>query len=95
MVINSTLIPAWLVGAFMVWAGGIWLLSREHVVRMDSRIFATTFLIWGAIYGIVYQFMDINVETRGFITRFMIIMVCLSQALPLTISYIRSLKRGE
>ena len=93
--LDPSTIPAWFVGAIMIYTGLIWLISRTKRIRMDSRIFATPFLIWGLVYGVVFQFFDISIEARGFLSRFMLVMLSISQGLPLTISYIRSIKRGD
>lgn len=95
MELTSNTIPAWLVASLMIYTGWIWLASRKHKIRMDSSIFATTFLIWGVVYGVLFQLLSIDIELRGFMSRLMIIIVCLSQAMPLTVSYIRSRKRGD
>lgn len=95
MELTSNTIPAWLIASLMIYTGWIWLASRKHKIRMDSRIFATTFLIWGVVYGILFQILSIEIELRGFMSRLMIMIVCLSQAMPLTVSYIRSRRRGD
>lgn len=91
---DSNTIPAWVVGVFMIWAGASWLISRTRKIRMDSRIFAATLILWGVMYSIVFQFFNLDIEFRAFLSRLMIILVCLSQALPLTISIYRGAKRG-
>lgn len=89
----STDIPAWLVGLFMVYTGLIWYITRKAKIRMDSRIFALTLILEGFVYGIVFQLFNVNTELRGFFSRLMIIILCLSQSLPLTVSYMRSRHR--
>jgi hypothetical protein len=92
---TSTSIPAWLVGIAMIYTGLIWVLSRGHRIRMDSRMFASAFIIWGIIYFVVFQYLGLDVEFRGFLSRLMILLLCISQSFPLTVSLIRSIKRGE
>lgn len=91
--INSHTIPAWAVALIMITTGLMWLISREDKVRMDSRLFAITFILEGIIYGIIYQFFNVSVELRGFFTRVMLIVLSMSQFAPLAISYMRSLQR--
>lgn len=95
MELTSTTIPAWLVAFFMIWAGLMWYVSRKRSIRMDSRIFAYTLFFEGIIYGIVFQFFNVDLEVRGFYGRFMLILLCFSQAFPLTISYFRSINRDN
>jgi hypothetical protein len=91
--INPQTIPAWAVAFIMITTGLMWLLSRNSDVRMDSRIFAITFILEGIVYGIVYQFFNVSIELRGFFTRVMLIVLSMSQFAPLAISYMRSLRR--
>lgn len=93
LILNSNTIPAWVVAAVMLYSGIIWLISRGRTVRMDSRIIGYTLLVEGLIYGVLYQFTNVGVEVRGFFARLMLMLLCLSQSLPLTVSYIRSFKR--
>ena len=91
----SDTIPAWIIALLMIYTGIIWLLSRRHTIRMDSRIFAITFITWGIVYGTVFQFAGLDAEVRGFLSRLMIAMICLSQSFPLTVAYVRSVRRGD
>jgi hypothetical protein len=95
MVINSQTIPAWLVALSMIYTGIIWLLSRKVEIRMDSRIFAFTFILEGMVYAFAFFLLSGNVEIRGFLSRLMVVMICFSQAFPLTVSYIRSIRRAK
>jgi hypothetical protein len=95
MIVDSQTIPAWVIAFVMLYTALIWLLSIKQRVRMDSRIIAGTLIIQGLIYEVVFQFVNPGAEIRGFFSRLMVLMLCLSQALPLTISYFRSLKRGD
>lgn len=94
MELTSNTIPAWVISVAMIYTGFIWLVSRTTQLRMDSRIFSTTFLLWGGLYAL-FQFVLLEIEFRGFLTRLMLLMLCLSQSLPLTISYIRSRNRHD
>lgn len=94
MVVTTNTIPAWFVAIMLILTGIMWLTTRRKEIRMDSRIFAITLILEGLVYGIVYQFLGVGVEVRGFVSRLMVVVLCLSQFLPLTISYIRSIKRG-
>lgn len=93
--IDSQTIPHWLVALFMIYTGFIWWQTSKVEIRMDTRIFAFTFLLEGMVYAGVFFHLSDNVEMRGFLSRLMIVIVCFSQALPLTVSYIRSILRGK
>jgi len=95
MLVDSQTIPAWFVGFVMLYTALIWLLSRKSKIRMDSRIIAYTLLIEGLVYLIIFQLINPGLEVRGFFSRVMVLLLCISQALPLTISYMRSIKRGD
>lgn len=92
---TSATIPAWVIAVIMLYTGTIWLATRKHRIRMDSRIFATAFILWGVIYGVLFQFFSMDIELRGFLSRLMIVMLCISQAFPLTVAYFRSKGRGD
>jgi hypothetical protein len=83
------LIPAWLLGVIIIYTGIAWLLPRSQLCESCKTIFASGFLIWGTVFGILFEFFPLDLETRGFISRIMIIMICISQSIPLTIFYIR------
>jgi len=72
----------------------MWMISRFRKIRMDSRIFAITFIMEGFVYVII-NFYSVDIEIRGFFTRLMIIILCLSQLMPLTVAYMRSLNRDS
>jgi hypothetical protein len=91
--VNSQTIPAWFVAFMMLYTALIWLLSRQAKIRMDSRIIAYTLLVEGIIFEVIFQMVNPGIEIRGFFSRLMYLVLCLSQSLPLTISYMRSLKR--
>lgn len=92
--IDSQTIPAWLVAFCMVHAGVMWLITRKSKIRIDSRIFAVTLILQGILYGI-FQIAEVDVEIRGFFVRLALILLSLSQSVPLTISYFRSLNRDN
>lgn len=91
-IINSQTIPTWLVAVFMILTGLMWIVSRFRTIRMDSRIFAITFLLEGLIYG-MFGFFNVGAEVRAFFVKLMIIILCLSQFVPLAVAYKRSLDR--
>jgi hypothetical protein len=78
----------------MIYTGIVWLMSKNHKIRMDSNIIAYTLILWGALFGLSFistieRDVISNISKAGFI------MICLSQSIPLTVSYIRSKKRGD
>lgn len=78
----------------MIYTGVIWLLTRNHKIRMDSSIIAYTLILWGVLYSIslvstIERGVIENISKAGFI------MICLSQSVPLTVAYIRSIRRGD
>jgi hypothetical protein len=89
MEIFPDIIPSWLLGIIIIYTGIAWLLPRSELCQSCKTIFASGFLIWGTIFGILFEFFPLDLETRGFISRTMILMICLSQSIPLTIFYIR------
>lgn len=93
--LNSQTIPAWFVSIVMILTGLMWIITRRAKIRMDSRIFATTFIMEGLVYGVIFQIFNIDTETRGFFSRLMVLVLCLSQYIPLMVSYLRSKKRDE
>lgn len=90
-------IPSWVPGILMIYTGFIWLVTRKLTIRMDSRIIATTLLIWGVLYtiGSLSNDSNVNILTRLLMSRVVISLICLSQAVPMTISYFRGLRREE
>lgn len=94
MEINSQTIPAWFVAFMMISTGVMWFISRYRRIRMDSRAFAITFILEGIVYALFNTF-GVDVEIRGFFVRLMVVILCLSQFLPLAVAYTRSIKRDE
>lgn len=90
MEIVPDLIPSWLLGIIIIYTGIAWLLPKAHLCRSCRNIFASGFIIWGAVFGILFELFPLDLETRGFISRTMILIICLSQSIPLTIYHIRS-----
>lgn len=92
-------IPTWIVGILMLYTGYIWLITRAKKVRMDTRAIAYTLFAWGLLYLFSGIFSDSNQEEylmiRVFMSRIVLILICLSQALPLTVSYIRGKGRDN
>jgi hypothetical protein len=96
-IINANTIPAWLVALNMIFAGLMLRVAYRQQLRVLSTLFiaGTTLLIEAGVYAIAFQFFTIDIETRGFIVRFMIIAICLSFYLPLFVSYLRSRNRSD
>ncbi len=90
---NSQIIPAWVVVLSMITTGLVWLITAGRKIRLDFRIFALTFILQGIVFGIIFQLMNVNMLVGTFVVRLIIIMLCLSQSVPLTISYVRSFER--
>jgi hypothetical protein len=82
-------IPAWLLGVVIIYTGIAWLFPRSELCLSCKAIFASGFLIWGTVFGVMFELFPLDLETRGFISRTMILMICLSQSIPLTIFYVR------
>jgi hypothetical protein len=94
MEITAELIPAWLVSVFMILTGLTWFISRTRKIRMDSRGFAITFVLEGIVYAL-FNIYNVDIQIRGFFVRLMLILLCLSQSLPIIVSTFRSIKRDE
>lgn len=94
-IIYANTIPAWFVALNMILAGIMLRLSYYRNLRTNSTlsIAGTTMLVESLVYGIAYQTFAIDAETRGFISRFVVISLCMSLYLPLLVSYMRSRKR--
>jgi hypothetical protein len=97
MNISLNTLPVWIPGLIMIYTGVIWLLTIKKKVRMDSRSIAYTLLAWGVLY-IVGSFgssagTEDELVVRVFLSRIVISLLCLSQSLPLTISYVRTILR--
>ena len=90
--LNSQTIPAWLVAITMIMTGLMWFLCIGKKIRVDIRAFASTFILEGFLYGVVYQFLNVDIEFRGFLSRLMLLILSWSQFLPLIVFYIRSLR---
>lgn len=89
MELNSNTVPAWILGLVIVYTGLSWLFPRKELCIHCRKIFASGFLIWGTAFFILFTFFPLDLETRGFISRTMILMICLSQSIPLTLLHIR------
>lgn len=92
-------LPAWIVGVVMIYTGFIWMITRKLQIRMDSTIVAYTLLGWGSLYLLSLLSPEGANEdymvARVFMSRVVILFICLSQSLPMTISYFRGRKREE
>lgn len=96
--ITLNTVPTWIPGIIMIYTGIIWLITRKMQIRMDSKIVAYTMLAWGCMYllGMISPGESTYDELifRVMMSRVVICFICLAQSLPMTISYIRTLKRG-
>ncbi len=93
---NSQTIPAWLVALNLFITGMMWFLAYRRRIRLEVKIFSITFILQGILFAVIFQILkDVDIELRGFVSRLMIIMLCLSQSLPLAVSYIRSFDRDD
>jgi hypothetical protein len=95
--IDLQVVPTWIVGIVMLCTAYIWLVTIKHKVRMNSKVIAYTLAMWGLMYGLA-GFSDVSAEHiahRLAMSRVIIIMICLSQSLPLLVSYFRSKRRGD
>lgn len=90
----AEIIPAWLVATFMILTGFTWIMSRTRKIRMDSRAFAFTFVLEGLVYLLFNEF-NVDINVRAFFVRLMLIILCLSQSVPLLVAYMRSIQRDE
>lgn len=95
-------IPAWLVAISWLYAGFIWMVTRSKEIRMDSRIWAVTFILTGLLYLTSYIPSPIRdhmervpelkmqlLEFRLYFTRIIMILLSSSMSLPITVSYFR------
>lgn len=94
-----TYLPAWVVGLIMLYTAFIWMITRKSEIRMDSKIVAYTLIAWGILYLLsIFSIGDAlasNMATRVFVSRVVICFICLAQSVPMTVSYLRSKKRGD
>ncbi|MEK6557479.1 MAG: hypothetical protein AABZ14_04175, partial [Candidatus Margulisiibacteriota bacterium] len=76
----------------MIFAGIMLRVAYKKNLRVLSTLFlsGTTLILESFVYAIVFQFFNIDSETRGFIVRVMIIAISMSFYLPLFVSYLRS-----
>jgi hypothetical protein len=97
--ITLNTIPTWVPGIVMIYTAIIWLITRKLSIRMDTRIIAFTLLWWGILYLLASfspeQYETDNLVARVFMSRLIICFICISQSLPMTISWLRGKKREE
>lgn len=93
MDLNS--IPTIVVSIVMLYTAIIWLVARRRLIRVNMTIIAFTLLLEGIVYGVFGQYTGYSLEERVLHSRAVIVVMCLSQSVPLTWSYIRSLYRGN
>ncbi len=95
--ITLNTLPTWVVGLVMLYTAYIWLVTIKQKVRMDSKAIAYTLILWGVVYGLSSFSPKADTDlllVRVFMARAIIIMICLSQSLPLQVSYLRGKRRG-
>ena len=92
--------PAWVVAFSWIYAGFIWIVTRETTIRLDSRIWGVTFIMVGLLYMLGYVPTTVDIHTveslhlRLFVTRILMVLLSVSMWLPITVSYYRMVKRG-
>jgi hypothetical protein len=95
IIVGADTIPTWLVSVVLILTGVIWFLIKNRTVRMDSRIFAVTFILWGTAGLLFSRFPNVLPGVKVFYFKLMTVMLCLSQYIPLLVSLWRSIKRDE
>ena len=86
------IIHPFFVAAALFYSAYIWWVTRGAEIRMDTRIFTAVFAGEGILY-LVFWAVEIPIEARAVFVRVSLIMIALSQAIPLHISYNRSKRR--
>jgi hypothetical protein len=85
-------IPPLIVSGALLYAAAMWWVSRRRTIRMDTRIFSVV-LASEAVMYLAFSLIDIPISVRAFAVRLSLIVIALSQAIPLHISYWRSVRR--
>ena len=80
------------VAAALFYSAVMWWVTRGIEVRMDTRIFSVVLAGEGILY-IVFWAIDIPIAARAVFVRTSLILIALSQAIPLHISYSRNKRR--
>lgn len=95
--ITTNFIPAWFVALNMILAGFMLRVAYKKQLRLNTMVFVagTTLLVESLVYAVAFQFFSLDAEIRGFISRFMIIAICMSFYLPLLVSLLRSRNRDK
>jgi hypothetical protein len=97
--ITLNTIPAWVPGIVMLYTAFVWMKTRKSQIRMDSTILAYTLIAWGALYLLSgFSHAEVtaeNLEVRVAMSRVVICLICLSQSVPMTISYWRGKQRED
>lgn len=71
--------------AAVMW-GSVWAKKYPVPIQDLARIFMTAFLIQLLLYT-VFSFVIVNIQLRAYMVRTSIIVICLSQAIPLFYTY--------
>lgn len=95
MNLSPEFIPAGFVAVNLILTGFAWLIPMFKGIRLNSLPWAFTFLIQGLIYALVFTSPDMPLEVKGFFSRLMIVLVCMSQYIPILASFVRSLKDND
>ena len=89
-ILSVDLITSWVVSLVMMITGIMWLVAKKRTFHIDSSTIGYTLIFWGIVYGITVFFLPVDLQIRAFVGRIVIVVICLSQSIPLTIGYIRS-----
>ena len=89
MEFTSQTIPAWFVAANMLYAGIRSLVALYKHIGISKEALALTFILQGLVYLLFFQVFPLDVETRGFYSRVMVILLSLSVSFPLTVQIYR------
>ena len=95
MDLTSQTIPAWLVAANMLYAGIISLVALHKHISISKEALAFTFILQGLVYLLFFQVFPLDVETRGFYSRAMVVLLSLSVSFPLTVQIYREIFKHD
>ena len=83
--VTAFLVASSIAYATAMW-GSVWRLKYPVPLWDVSKIFTIAFSLQLLIY-IIFSFIIVDIRLRIYLARFSIIVICLSQAIPLTIAY--------
>lgn len=90
--INALLVDLAILFAIVMW-GMVWKVKFTVPIVDVAKIFTVAFGMQLVIYS-VFSFVLLDIQLRAYIVRTSIIVICLSQAIPLLIAY-RTWKHGQ